>query len=115
MEKYVMLYQIISWHENVIYVVQGQKIDPSTLSFGLSSLHAWIRFFECLIHVAYRLGFKKWQARGNDQEMLKEKKKEKQTKFRQEMGLLIDQPRPGGSGTTNDGNTARRFFSNPDV
>jgi len=31
------------------------------------------------------------------------------------MGLLIDWPRPGGSGTTNDGNTARRFFSNPDL
>jgi hypothetical protein len=33
-------------------------------------------------------------------EMLKEKKKEIQTNFRQEMGLLIDQPRPGGNGTT---------------
>jgi len=29
------------------------------------------------------------------------------------MGLLVDGPKPGGSGTTNDGNTARRFFSDP--
>lgn len=101
--------------KNNLNTIKHRPIDPSTLSFGLSSLHAWIRFFECLIHVAYRLDFKKWQARGDDQEMLKEKKKEIQTKFRQEMGLLIDQPRPGGSGTTNDGNTARRFFSNPDL
>ncbi|XP_025411419.1 uncharacterized protein LOC112684234 [Sipha flava] len=100
---------------NNLNTIKQRPIDPSTLSFGLSSLHAWIRFFECLIHVAYRLGFKKWQARGDDQEMLKKKKNEIQTKFRQELGLLIDQPRPGGSGTTNDGNTARRFFSNPDV
>jgi hypothetical protein len=26
------------------------------------------------------------------------------------MGLLDDVPKPGGSGTMNDGNTARRFF-----
>lgn len=31
------------------------------------------------------------------------------------MGLLIDPSRPGGSGMTNDGNTARRFLSNPDL
>jgi hypothetical protein len=27
-------------------------------NFGLSTLHAWIRFFECLLHIAYRLEFK---------------------------------------------------------
>lgn len=31
-----------------------------------------------------------------------------------EMGLLIDKPKPG-FGSTNDGNTARRFFDNPDL
>lgn len=30
-------------------------------NFGLSTLHAWIRFFECLLHIAYRLEFKQWQ------------------------------------------------------
>lgn len=30
------------------------------------------------------------------------------------MGLLVDIPKPG-YGTTNDGNTARRFFSNPEL
>ncbi|XP_071643031.1 uncharacterized protein [Temnothorax longispinosus] len=29
------------------------------------------------------------------------------------MGLLVDIPKQGGSGTTNDGNTARRFFEDP--
>ena len=28
------------------------------------------------------------------------------------MGLLVDVPKSGGIGTTNDGITARRFFSN---
>ena len=31
------------------------------------------------------------------------------------MGLLVDVPKSGGSGTTNDGKTARRFFSNEEV
>ena len=31
------------------------------------------------------------------------------------MGLVIDQPRVGGAGTSNDGNTARRFFQQNDV
>jgi hypothetical protein len=29
------------------------------------------------------------------------------------MDLLVDQAKPGGCGTTNDGNTARRFFKDP--
>lgn len=33
-------------------------------------------------------------------------------KLRMEMGLLVDIPKPG-FGTTNDGNTARRFFHQP--
>ena len=32
--------------------------------------------------------------------------------FREKMGLLIDIPKSGGSGTTYDGNTARRAFNN---
>lgn len=29
------------------------------------------------------------------------------------MGLIVDKPKAGGSGTSNDGNTARKFFDNP--
>jgi hypothetical protein len=34
-------------------------------------------------------------------------------RFRKEMGLLVDVPKEGRSDTTNDGNTARRFFRDP--
>ena len=30
------------------------------------------------------------------------------------MGLIVDEPKPG-FGNSNDGNTARRFFKNPDI
>ena len=100
---------------NQIDLAKQRPVNKKTFEFGLSTLHAWIRFFECLIHVAYRLEFKKWQAKGDNKVILKEKKKVIQSRFREEMGLLVDMPRSDGSGTSNDGNTARRFFSSPDL
>lgn len=37
-----------------------------TLRFGLSTLHAWVRFFEYFLLVVYQLDIKKWQTRGDD-------------------------------------------------
>jgi len=39
------------------------EINEESMRFGLSTLHAWIRFFECLIHISYRLEFKRWSVR----------------------------------------------------
>lgn len=33
--------------------------DTLLLEFGLSTLHRWIRCFECLLHIAYKLPIKK--------------------------------------------------------
>lgn len=33
----------------------------------------------------------------------------------EKMGLIVDKPKIGGYGTTNDGNTARRAFENPNL
>lgn len=83
--------------------------------FGLSPLHLWIRCFENLLHIAYRLPFKKWQVRGDhNKQIFADNKKIIQGKFKQEMGLLIDIPKVA-YGSSNDGNTARRFFRNPTV
>lgn len=30
-------------------------------TFGISPLHSWIRAFECLLHISYKLEIKKWQ------------------------------------------------------
>lgn len=43
--------------------------------------------------------------------MLK-RKKIIQKRFKIELGLHVDKPRAGGSGTSNTGNVARRFFEN---
>ena len=91
-----------------------KEIDVTVyICVRLSTLHAWIRFFECLLHISYRLEVKKRQIRKQDRENVQQRKHLIQEKFRKEMGLVADVPKPGGSGTTNDGNTARRFFRDP--
>lgn len=85
-------------------------VNADNLVFGLSTLHAWIRCFECLLHISYRLDIKKWQARSeSDKASVKQRSEDIKKRFKTEMGLIVDKPKPG-SGNTNDGNTARRFF-----
>lgn len=38
-----------------------RQIKTENLKFGLSVLHAHIRFLECLLHVAYRIEIKTWR------------------------------------------------------
>ncbi|XP_044573606.1 uncharacterized protein LOC123257740 [Drosophila ananassae] len=89
------------------------KPKPGHLQYGISPLHAWIRVFELLLKISYRLKFKKWQARlESDKRDMISKKEHIQKRMRQEMGLHVDKPKQNGSGNTNDGNTARKAFSN---
>ncbi|KAG5881960.1 hypothetical protein JTB14_020524 [Gonioctena quinquepunctata] len=78
---------------------------------GLSTLHAWIRFFECCLHVGYKLNIKKWQARAcnlNDKESVKNRKEVIQKGFRLRLGLIVDQLKLW-VGSSNNGNTAGTF------
>lgn len=89
--------------------------NPNSLQYGISPLHCWIRFFECCLHIAYRLTVKKWQIRSaKDKEEFAKRKREIQAILWSKFGLRVDLPKVGGSGTTNDGNTARRAFEKPD-
>lgn len=90
----------------------SRSTNNDNFQFGLSTLHAWIRFYEYFLHISYRLDIEKWQARGADRDRLLKRKQNVQKRFRIEMGLIVDKPRSGGSGTSNDGNSARRFFQN---
>ena len=79
--------------------------------FGLCPLHKWIRCFEMMLHIAYRLPFQKWRIQSDeDRSVMAERKKKIQELFRSQLGLKVDQPKPG-YGTSNDGNTARRAFN----
>lgn len=97
---------------NSILNVTQRSINENALIFGISPLHSTIRCYECLLHVAYRLDIKKWQARGDESKAsIAKRKLEIQQNFREKLGLIVDVAKQGG-GTTNDGNSARKFFAN---
>lgn len=97
---------------NNLSTIKQRPINTDTYSFDLSTLHVYIRFFECLLHISYRLEIKQWQVRGEqNEEKMALKKKNVIDQFRRRMGLLVDMPKQG-FGNTNDGNTAHRFFEN---
>lgn len=92
-----------------------KEVTEINLRFGMSTLHAWIRLFECCLHLSYRLKIKKWQVRTEEEKKITEEcKKVIQKGFRLQLGLIVDRPKPG-YGSTNDGNTARRFFENSSI
>lgn len=102
---------------NNITEVSKRKVKPDSLKYGLSTLHARIRFMELVLKLAYNMEFKKWSTR-NDKEAQTSKQNKKrlmQLQFRRRLGLHIDKPRSDGNGNSNDGNTARRFFNNIEV
>lgn len=84
-------------------------VSEQYLSFGLSVLHAWIRLFECLLHVAYKLPVQEWRASKTTEVAVNENKKRIQREVKEKLGLIVDHPKPG-YGNTNTGNVARRFF-----
>jgi len=82
--------------------------------FGLSPLHSYMRFFEYFLHSSYRLDQKAWQIGTHEgKQMLLKRKQQIQSDFRKLMGLIVDKPKAGGSGTSNDGNTTRKFSEHP--
>lgn len=90
--------------------------NPETFKFGLSILHARIRFFEFLIHLSYKLkaNIHKGRMQKQDKSQIEAAKVAIQKSFEERMGLLVDIPK-AGYGNTNDGNTSRRFFSDIEV
>lgn len=95
-----------------------QDLPPSSeeaYQYGLSPLHKWIRCFEMLLHIGYRISVEKWRVSSEaDKSSVAARKKEIQDRFKSELGLKVDQPKQG-SGNTNDGNTARRAFHEEEI
>lgn len=100
---------------NLLDVIKQKPCNEDYYAFGLSTLHCWIRFLECILHLSYKIPIKKWQARGpEDQKIVEATKKKIQNNIKEKLGLKVDIPKQG-TGTTNDGNTARRFFQQPSL
>lgn len=93
--------------------ISMKSIDNEACKLGISSLHARIKFMECILHIAYNLPFQKWSAIEARNKILKQENKDRiQRAFKARMNLRVDAVQQG-SGSSNNGNTSRRFFSNP--
>lgn len=93
-------------------IVFSKSVDESHMDYGLSTLHCWIRALEWCLKLAYRLKMKKWQVRGPTMKaVVRAEKRFFQAQFWNEMSLLIDRPK-ANVGSSNNGNTARKFFTN---
>lgn len=100
---------------NKLQELVNRPEKEENFQYGMSTLHAWILMMECILHISYRLEFRKWQVKdNNDKEKMKVAKSRIQEDFFDKMGLIVDVPKQG-SGTLNTGNTARKFFRDPDM
>lgn len=100
---------------NNIKNIQEKDVDENALTYGLSPLHLRINTMECILHIAYRMKLKTWMVKGNEnKKMYNDEKTRIHKELKKDLGLNVDRPAQG-SGTTNDGNTARRFFDNSEI
>lgn len=76
---------------NNIELALRRPVKEDFYELGLSPLHAWIRSYECLLHISYNLDFKKWSATSEESKTLqKKRKKEIHEKFRREVGRYLN-------------------------
>lgn len=95
--------------------------NENALKYGISPLHARIRFMEYCLHLGYDNKYRSSPGNMNIavknntdlHDMRKEEKTRIQNEFKKQ-GLIIDKPLHG-YGSSNDGNTARRFFEDPET
>lgn len=89
-----------------------RNTSDESLKFGISPLHARIKFMECILHIAYRLTFRKWRITKDVKLEMEANKAAIQDNLKQILGINVDVVKQG-MGSTNDGNMSRRFFENP--
>ena len=106
--------------------IQTKPCNEEVYKFGLSTLHSLIRFMDAILHISYRLPVYEKNSNGNterltirkskytdeEKHLMEQRKKEVQDNLKRELQITVDVVKQG-SGTTNDGNTARKFFSDP--
>ena len=88
---------------------------PDVLKYVFSPLHARVRNMELLLNISYRLTLPKpsWRV-SKSNTILKDRQASIRLALKEQLGLRLNEPLPGG-GNSNDGNTARRFFSEVDA
>lgn len=72
---------------NDFELIRTFKCNKDNFSFGISSLHCWIRFLECLLKIAFRIPVGKWKITDDDDKTkVDANKKRIQDDFRRDKG-----------------------------
>lgn len=58
---------------NNLNLIRKRKVN--SLELGLSILHAWIKFFECILHISYRIDINLWRIQKKNKDMVDVTKK----------------------------------------
>ena len=94
----------------------SKKTLEVNISNGPFNFACLDKVFRMYAPYSYKMPIMKWQVRIEDEiNIFKLRKVEVRAELRKRMGHVIDKPRVGGAGTSNNGNTARRFFRQYDV
>ena len=81
----------------------------------MSNLHCWIKCFEFILHLGYKMENQKFQARTKKEKLSVNLRKNLiKSKLREKLSLIVDHPKVG-FGNSNDGNTSRRAFENSKI
>lgn len=98
--------------------IEKGKFQPqmTALKHGINPMHAYIRMLELFLHIGYKVHVKKWRVSNPAQKQeVEQRKLHIQGELFQRMGLCVDFSNPGGAGSSNDGNTARRAFKDHEI
>ena len=107
-------------HGPIDMSIPGKKhpiTNPEGIRNGLTNLHAGPRFMEFGLHISYYLWWLHWSIRYADDEQrqdIEDRKCSAHWVLYFFLGILVDKVKKTG-GTSNDGNTARVFFQNPEL
>src|SRR6195952_2767429 len=100
---------LMIWTENVLTSKAPTNLDCQfcMLEYGVLKVS---------FNHSYKLPLKKWQKKLNEDEkrLISDRKKKIQDEFKSKMGILVDIPK-AEFGNTNNGNTSRRFFNDPET
>lgn len=89
-----------------------KPLNNDALKFGISPLHARIKFMEYILHIFYNKDFKQWRKTKDTRDLKENEKKRIQKEFLERVGIRLYFVKQG-YGSSNTGITARRFLKDP--
>lgn len=93
-------------------MVPAKPKEQWHLRYGIGNLHLWINSLNFFLQIAYRIDIASAEdTHVKNKAVIKVRKAEIQTELKKVLGITVDKPM-FNYGSSNDGNTAKKFFKN---